>query len=395
MESCYFCHKTKSVINDEHVIPEAIGGGFVIKGFCKPCNSRLGKNIDSLFINIPSISRDRYLHNIRRGKRKIKNPFSGKTIKIGDNEYTYLMNNNGEGIMTLKPVIPDLNKLKKGESFDIEIDAQHIGIAEKVIERITKKHGVQYNCKETNRVKNLGTQVVEWDSHNDLLLGFSKMLFETAAEFVPNYCNSPIANKFSKMLLKGEIDYSLKEYLNPSMHIVYNIRKNFGTMFLSKIDQHILMVTGMYGVGLVGLVKVFNNLCIILLSNDLKYANTPLITVYNDFLKSKAKIFRFKGVTNVNVIMDGNFNYNVDLFNQEMRNNGGINIFDQHGNLFYDTPFDIINDYRFPQIFIGNLENEFKSVYLIKNSLFVSANYQDKHIPIKSIVVERVMEQLK
>jgi len=43
--------KDKSEMSEEHVFPEAIGGVFIIRQICKPCNSYLGHHVDHALCN--------------------------------------------------------------------------------------------------------------------------------------------------------------------------------------------------------------------------------------------------------------------------------------------------------------------------------------------------------
>ena len=47
---CFSCCKPKK-LSEEHIIPQALGGRFVARIYCKSCNSEFGKGIDAELIN--------------------------------------------------------------------------------------------------------------------------------------------------------------------------------------------------------------------------------------------------------------------------------------------------------------------------------------------------------
>ena len=53
MKKCIICKKIKNdeEFNNEHIIPESIGGSLTIDNVCKECNTKLGDEIDSKIIN--------------------------------------------------------------------------------------------------------------------------------------------------------------------------------------------------------------------------------------------------------------------------------------------------------------------------------------------------------
>lgn len=394
-EVCYICGKPKFKTNNEDVFPAAIGGGYIINKFCAICNSIFGKRVDAPFINLFSIGRSKLSENIKRGVRDIKDPFKENIITINGKKFTTQMNSNGEGVPRLIPIIPNLDTIEKGEKFEIEVDARDMHIPKKIVEKLLKKHGLIYEYKETKRSHFQPTTFLFWDSNNTFLLGVSKMLFESAAEMVPEYADSNTAKKFANMLLSGEIDYSLGNHLNPSSTVVYSLMKDFRPIFLSMKKQHVILLIGVRGVGLVGLIKIFDEMCVIILSEELRYSYFQPIFIFNDFKKVKAEIYQCNGISGVNVVINDKANYNNELFSEDLYKEKPIEIYDCLGIKQYNSPIEIANDFRFPQIFLGDFKSNYKSVFLVKNRLTMKSKYQGKYIPIMSIVISHSMEQIK
>ncbi len=51
MQKCIICLDDKDNFNDEHVIPDVLGGVYIINSVCKDCNSDLGRRVDIKIIN--------------------------------------------------------------------------------------------------------------------------------------------------------------------------------------------------------------------------------------------------------------------------------------------------------------------------------------------------------
>ncbi|XYU91462.1 HNH endonuclease [Pasteurella multocida] len=53
MKICIICRKeftTTRPATKEHIIPESIGGNYIIETVCKDCNSKMGTKIDAPFV---------------------------------------------------------------------------------------------------------------------------------------------------------------------------------------------------------------------------------------------------------------------------------------------------------------------------------------------------------
>jgi hypothetical protein len=71
---CIFCLKEKSA-SEEHVFPEAIGGGLVIDRVCRDCNSDLGTTADARVSNHPLVLLARSQLGIAGKRGGIPDPF--------------------------------------------------------------------------------------------------------------------------------------------------------------------------------------------------------------------------------------------------------------------------------------------------------------------------------
>lgn len=65
---CPYCARDVGRLTDEHVIPQRIGGNFVIKA-CEPCNRLAGQHVDNPAMSYPDVEILRGLHDVRSPKR--------------------------------------------------------------------------------------------------------------------------------------------------------------------------------------------------------------------------------------------------------------------------------------------------------------------------------------
>ena len=79
---CIFCRE-ETAGSEEHIIPDALGGTIVIRQVCKPCNSKLGHDIDDALINSFPAQLARFTLGIANRDGKIPNPFGAGTTEDG------------------------------------------------------------------------------------------------------------------------------------------------------------------------------------------------------------------------------------------------------------------------------------------------------------------------
>lgn len=72
---CIICCLEKE-LTDEHIVPEFLGGGLIIKSVCRDCNSKMGSGFEGRLSNSFNYKSFRYTNNIR-GKSTAPFPFEG------------------------------------------------------------------------------------------------------------------------------------------------------------------------------------------------------------------------------------------------------------------------------------------------------------------------------
>ena len=73
METCIICTLEKK-LTDEHIIPEFMGGGLVVKNVCKECNSKMGSGFEGRISNNFIYQSARTINKIE-GKSSLPFPF--------------------------------------------------------------------------------------------------------------------------------------------------------------------------------------------------------------------------------------------------------------------------------------------------------------------------------
>lgn len=82
MKTCIICRneKLEKEFNEEHIIPDSIGGTLKIHDVCKECNSNLGAKIDIHLTNNFLSELNRFFFKIKGKSGKIPNPFERGVI---------------------------------------------------------------------------------------------------------------------------------------------------------------------------------------------------------------------------------------------------------------------------------------------------------------------------
>lgn len=138
---CIFCNRTnidfdeKNCFTEEHIIPKALGNkDLILNCVCKECNSKLGKYIDSYFVDNMLLKLPRQTLGLKGQSGKIPNAF-----KEGKDE-------NGNIVkvdLDFKPtIIPRVENEDNNGSQNIKIIAPDIKTGKKIAQKILKRNNV-------------------------------------------------------------------------------------------------------------------------------------------------------------------------------------------------------------------------------------------------------------
>lgn len=396
-KKCHICTKKFNNSKVEHVFPAAIGGGYEINGICTSCNESLGILIDEPFNNHQLIITYRFIKQIGRGKRNIKNPLKGVRMEDNGSMYTLQLNKDGYGEKKLIPEVPKAEELKIGKKFQIHIDIKDEDKIPKIIDRIQKKTGVILGTSDRKVTTGKKSQIILYDANYKLILGFAKMLYEAASELVPGYVTTRMARQYAMMLKRGEIDKSLSDCLALDIERIKIVYQDVQTEFMKNSDSHIIMLTGFNGLGLIGIIKIFNEMHVMILSKDKRFATQKMITIFNNYKKEKVEIFQADKVPSGKLKLKPFNGMVYSLLDEEFVNgeNKDVKVYDINGTIRYNSIFDVVNEYQFLRFIKGDFKTSISTNHLILNQLFVRSMYHRKLLPIGSIELIHTFKKIK
>ena len=88
MSICIIC-KLEKELTDEHIVPEFMGGGLVVRNVCGECNSKMGKGFEGRLSNNFIYKGARFFNDIK-GKSGIPFPFDGgRVLRVRPGFYAF------------------------------------------------------------------------------------------------------------------------------------------------------------------------------------------------------------------------------------------------------------------------------------------------------------------
>ena len=398
LKKCHFCGELFEKSKPEHVFPFAIGGNYKIKGVCSPCNEKLGKLIDQPFSMHPMISTYRLEFDLKNGPRdQIRDPLYGMQIDDGENSYTLRYHKGGYVESTL---IARLKEVVPGKQVQLTIDKKRI---ERDLPAIKKKLAKKYNIPEEaitigedrENIPRAEKQIQIIVDNDTILLGFLKIMFESAAELIPGYSESGMAKEYARMLLSAKLDVKLKKNINPNYEIVRTLLENFQYSLNKRITDHALLLTGYEGVGLVGLIKIFGEFHVLILSDDKRFESQEMILLFNDFITKKVRIYSPDKISKGNVTLVRDETIVHSLIEEEFLKSGkNAPLLSRDGKIMYNTIFDIAQDKYFKKLFDFLEDDIFTTTHFIDGNLFFHSILHKKLCPISSVVLTHQMKKI-
>lgn len=259
MKQCIICKKFKEddEFNIEHVIPESMGGSFIINNVCKKCNNYLGR-IDSYAIN--NFISLLYINQlkIRNKKEKIKSPWPKTISKINSKiKANPKISNDGEflGYEYKTILISDNDKyiLEYYENKDIETiinDANNLfskKFHRKMNEEEIKSLKEKIKNKEYKEIKQELMASGTLDLRR-LCLEFIKIAYEIGHYTLGNdYFNDSLGEEYRKILINDKkfnqtIINNLSLQINLCNEETYNLIRKLNQMINKNIIHMIRII---------------------------------------------------------------------------------------------------------------------------------------------------------
>lgn len=111
---CVLCVDPTVVLTDEHIFPDAAGGGISRHILCCQCNSDLGTFVDAPFLNQKNVEMARSAHRLSSRKGHIPQPFSD-THLIQSSNGPVRVRLDSNFVPRVVPSAPSLSVTKAGE----------------------------------------------------------------------------------------------------------------------------------------------------------------------------------------------------------------------------------------------------------------------------------------
>lgn len=351
MKNCIMCRNPKEVFTDEHVIPAAIGGAFVIRNVCNECNEKLGVNIDDPFVRSPRMALNRHQFKIRRtgklGNRKIPNPLRGRHKDKNGDEHVVIFDDEGRPRTKMVPKLDASELTKDGiGKITLRMAKEDFTSEEDLIRRISKKLGikvdpdrVEYEERTSSEPITIGVKT----PNEPLILGALKIAYEYAVTFVPEYLSDPDSKEFAQILLSKTINSEQAKFFDEDLNLRIQLVNNKlrAIKGLAK-HHHIVLISSIKNKGLVCLVKLFDFVYLIKLTdnldsqlkNDLMIINDAVMQTYQ--INVPAILSEFTLSTEMNRLER---KQRRAIQRQEKRafnnTNNEIPVFDRNGNQIY------------------------------------------------------------
>ncbi|WP_248424054.1 HNH endonuclease [Escherichia coli] len=219
---CIICLEEKEVTSfgEEHVIPEAIGGSYIINNVCNSCNSNLGQKVDIKITNEFLSVCLRHEKYIRGKSGLLPIMFPGTFENEFDKKEKYRLEHDENG--NVRPVLiykqPSIKNVEE-DIYSIQIafdnslsEDEMLKKSKQIISKEMKRRGVEIydinHCFEkvnTNIKLSINREITNSDSFISIL----KMAYEFAASNINGYVDDEIAIAIADVLRKASYSDAL------------------------------------------------------------------------------------------------------------------------------------------------------------------------------------------
>ncbi|WP_404851593.1 HNH endonuclease [Enterobacter asburiae] len=263
---CIICleEKESESFGEEHVIPEAIGGDYVINNVCNLCNSDLGQKVDIKIINEFASVCLRHDEDIRGKSGSLPIIFPGTFNNKLDEKEKYRLEHDENGkiqpvLIYKQPLIEEVeeNKYHIQIEFDDSLsEDEMLKISNQIISKEMNRKGVKRYDMVNSTFKKINSEVNLLINRevatSDSFISILKMAYEFAASNIIGYVDDEKAIAIADVLSKAS-------YLNALefVHMGVNSR-GFDIFYKSIPESHFIILNVFDGVlgALVSLHKI-------------------------------------------------------------------------------------------------------------------------------------------
>ncbi len=411
MAECIICRLEKNKFNDEHVIPDALGGYYHIKTVCTDCNSKLGTNVDSKLVNHAFSKFQRYLLNLKGKASKAPNPFAGDHELEGmEGEKVQLRDDSGRLIPYIIPSVKYTQKAAGEETLvQITLDSSDEKQIDTILAKISKKYKVPVD--ELKRRQNRTNHSIPSPSIQaklaidikDFKIGLLKIAYEFAIDSLPDYYSDPNAIQLARVLESADYDLAAK-HVNLGDGFNHEIFEAFTQLIDLQSKKHYLVITVLPGQGLVCLIHLHGMFSIGVSLSSLPYDEDTLIIGVNDIDGKSFKKFtgdevakslylppelRFQYYFETEAAVDEFFALEQQPEFGFYSQNGDYPLFDRHGTYLHSTLFQKMNGLDGEVITTGLSGGGVAHVYPFTDEVYIKLIPSGKLVRIVAVQEEQ------
>jgi len=259
---CIICRdeKDEGSFNDEHVIPESLGGYYHIYTVCIDCNSRMGEEVDAPLVNHKMSELYRFFQEIAGKTGKTPNPFAGiLTHKDIPNKKARLdVRNDGKLDLYQIPEITwgeDNGKL----SLTVTVDSKDESKIDQIVAKALSRKKIPSEAvvrRERTVHSDITPFTIQWSMDiNKFKIGLLKIAYEFAVDTLPAYFDDEEAVCISEVLRDAKYDEVL-EYVRIGNGLQQEIWEPFDQFLDLDSRSHYLVLSTNNSMGLVCFIKL-------------------------------------------------------------------------------------------------------------------------------------------
>lgn len=303
MNTCIICRELKSDFNDEHVIPDSLGGYYHIYMVCTSCNSKMGLLIDSALTNHKFIEFHRHLNSIKGKSGNIPNPFQGtQSLKDDPNQKVRTdIGVNGQLILKLLPKITLSKNDNALESFSITLDGKDKKDLDKIVSSILARNGISRRQIEVSTSQEEFRPVIQGEFKVDMhrfKMAILKIAYEFAVDKIPRYFEDKQAKVIADVLLKADFENLNERVVILGSGLDKDIQRPYEKIIDFNDGNHYLILFSSK-LGLLCTVSIFGVLVLsIKLSDEQDYIRDKLLVLKNDVAKRTTELFDMGKILN-------------------------------------------------------------------------------------------------
>ncbi|MBO0936444.1 HNH endonuclease [Fibrella sp. HMF5335] len=300
MRNCIICRKQKkeTEFNDEHVIPQAIGGYYHIYTVCIGCNSNLGNKIDVKLTTHSLINFIRYELKMSGYSGRLPNPLIGDYEIPGQDRQRVRLELDPMDRLIPK-VVRNIKQIDGYGSFKLIIDQSEVADKDTIIAKFLSRRGTSTEQIQSIQFENVSAKPT---LHGQLKVdtnGFKIALLKIAYEFtvseMPDYFDDPQAKRIAKILETADynaVDTDV-EFLNNGIDKdVFSFLDRYVNF---KNNNHYIILLNFEEYGLVCLVNIFDLFYIAVRMSTLSYDN-EIIIGKNDIENHRFDIYNINSI---------------------------------------------------------------------------------------------------